>query len=70
MTNKFIEIFNVHDKNNNDNNQTMFDTDKYYFTYFFKLPRLSYFFHYNICQMRKLAKIQIEEELRKFNLNT
>lgn len=47
----------------------MFDTDKYYFTYFFKLPRLSYFFHYNICQMRKLAKIQIEEELRKFNLN-
>lgn len=32
--------------------------------------RLSYFFHYNICQMRKLAKIQIEEELRKFNLNT
>lgn len=48
----------------------MFDTDKYYFTYFSKLPRLSYFFHYNICQMRKLAKIQIEEELRKFNLNT
>lgn len=32
--------------------------------------RLSYFFPYNICQMRKLAKIQIEEELRKFNLNT